>query len=133
MRQNTRAAMVITTGVLALGASGLAPALASHAAPSRSCSYPPGSCSIAFNHHNYHRGATVSFHTGRAFHKSESLSGHLHCRHHYNRSEGPFQAHHHHGSGSFHLSKHTPKGTCTFTLTGDSSGNTASGSFNVTS
>lgn len=127
MRKIAPAAMIIATGALALGASGVTPASAS----AGKCGYPPGACQIYFNHGTYHRGATVSFSTDPAFGRHEHVDGKLACRHGFSADEGPFRAHNHRVLDSFTLPKHMPGGTCTLALVGRHSQGSASGSFTV--
>lgn len=129
MRKMTRAAAVVSTGVLTLGVASVSGGGVAGAAPSRACHYPPGACQIYFNHGSYHRGATVKFASDPAFGRHEKIDGKLHCRHGFSESEGPFRSHSHRGIGSFTLPNDTPKGTCTFRLTGRNTGNEATGSF----
>lgn len=94
--------------------------------------YPPVHCGTSFDQSSYHHGDTVNFTTDKAFRKHEHVDGKLKChRHHYHHGLGRFRAHHHRVSDSFTVPNHAPHGTCHLILTGENSGNVASGSFHV--
>src|SRR5690349_11713447 len=107
MRKITRAASVLSSGVLAVGlVSGVGGGVAgaSPGAQARSCNYPPGNCQVLFDKSTYHRGDTVNFVSDKAFNRHEPVDGKLRCKHgSYHHSEGTFKAHHHKVSGSFTL------------------------------
>jgi hypothetical protein len=135
MRLTTRLGTTIPAVVLAAGGMSIAGvATSAHAAPSiRHCGYPPGQCQIYFSHSSYLPGSDVSFYSDRAFRVHEWVHGTLNCPGDGgDKSVGPWQANgNHRVSGTFHLKKRTPAGTCTLTLVGPNTGNHASGTFNV--
>jgi hypothetical protein len=130
MRPLTRTASVLTIGVLTAGAMSLGGV--STAAPSSTCGYPPTQCGITFDLGSYFPRDVVHFRSDRAFTPGETVDGGLRCANNFHRARGPFTAGPRHRVRShFTLPRRTPRGTCTFRLVGETSGRSASGTFNV--
>jgi hypothetical protein len=129
MHAKNLAVTAVSAGALSL-AGWVSPTTGALAAP---CDhYPPVHCGVNFSASSYHRGDTVSFTSDNAFFRHELVDGKMKCRrHHYHHNVGTFRAHHHHVNGSFTVPQHAPRGHCHLILTGERSGNVASGGFDV--
>jgi hypothetical protein len=129
MHAKKLAVAAVSTGALSL-AGWVGPATAAHAA---ACDkYPPVHCSASFSADSYHRGDQAAFTSDKAFFRHELVDGKMKCRrHHYHHNVGTFRAHHHRVKGEFTVPNNAPRGHCHLILTGESSGNVASGSFDV--
>jgi hypothetical protein len=132
------AALLATTGLVAAGAGiGVTAAVAAPSAskhcPSTKGKYPPGKCTIRFNHHTYKHHATVKYVTGQVFKPGEHITVTMVC-------SGPPRVVKHgvsrqaHSGGAAHATIIVPKsahGTCKITLKGRHSGVQLSGSVHV--
>lgn len=122
----TLSAAALAAGGFTIAGAGVAEATHGH------CGYPPGQCTISFDLSAYFPGETGHLTTDKAFKRGETVSGRADCAKGRHFHLGPYTANSHHRvNGSFDVPKPFPRGTCSVTLHGHTSGWTASGSFYV--
>jgi len=129
MHAKNLAAAAISAGLLSLGGW----ATPASAVPMAPCDhYPPVHCGVSFDQSSYDRGETANFSTDKAFFRHELVDGKVKCRrHHFHKNVGTYRAHHHRVIGDFTVPRHAPHAHCRLILTGERSGNKATGGFDV--